>query len=96
MFAKRFRFVSPGEVTVGVVRGAGDETVLSMKRLLAVQQKARWAQPHGVFEPKPGHVAVYCEFQEGNPGPVDLIDLRNVDLQILELNQDTTVFRINP
>jgi hypothetical protein len=84
--AKRFRFVSPGEVFVGVVRGCNDLPVSRWEKLMIEQEKAREGLFLSVFEPKQGHVSVYCEYQDGeNPGPADFIDLRNPELKIFEL-----------
>jgi hypothetical protein len=82
---KRFRFVSPGEVVVGVVRGVGDKTVSTLKQLEVYQKVAQTGYELSCHEPKPGHVSVYSEYTEGNPGPFEAVDLRNPELKILEL-----------
>lgn len=94
MITKRFRFVSPGEVTVGVVRGVEDRTVQSLKAMHSYQAMAMVGQALSCFEPKPGHVAVYSEYNDERPGQADFIDLRNPELKILELNDSAVVFRI--
>jgi hypothetical protein len=85
--AKRFRFVSPGEVLVGVVRGNNDNPIQRWEKLIEDQARAvSGVSLSPCFEPKPGHIAVYCEYQDGsNPGQVEMIDLRNPELKILEL-----------
>lgn len=84
---KRFRFVSPGEVLVGVVRGKDDSPVLKLAKLLADQARAvNGLSSITCFEPKTGHIAVYCEYQDSeSPGRAEIIDLSNPALQILEL-----------
>ncbi len=96
MITKRFRFVSPGEVTVGVVRGAGNGSVANINCLRLEQSLAVAGRALHIYEPKPGHVAVYSEYNDERPGQADLIDLRNPELKILEMNDSDVVFRIEP
>ena len=85
---KRFRFVCPGEVWVGVVRGKYGEPVRKIKQLHDDQRAVVSGRSikHS-YEPKPGHVEVYCEFAtHDDKGPPDVIDLSRPDLKIMELN----------
>ena len=98
MNAKRFRFVSPGDVTVGVVRGVGAGSVSTLKQMLVLQKTAQAGGRLTVYEPKPGHVSVYCDYQDGqNTGHAESVDLTRADLTILDLNPNLNepVFRIN-
>lgn len=80
---KRFRFITSDEILVGVVQGAGGP-VPSLRAIHKEQQKAVEGLRLGVFEPKTGHVAVFCEFSAESNGPRSLVDLRNPTLRILE------------
>ena len=77
---KRFRFVSPGEVLVGVVITHDGRPINSIKRLQSKQ-----AEAIEIGTDEYSKFPVYCDFTPGNPGTPDLVDLRNPELKIFEL-----------
>jgi len=76
--AKRFRFVSPGEVLVGVVMNENGKPIQNVGQLHNQQMNAI-----GGLSSKT-NLSVHCEFTPDNAGPADLVDLRNPELKILE------------
>jgi len=100
MHPKRFRFVSPGEVVVGVVLNHKMKPVKSIRDLhrdqILVSTKGR-EDLRATASYKDGFATVYSEYcGQDNMGVPDLVDLSNPELQILELSNSTTVFRIEP
>lgn len=63
----RFTFVLPSGVSVtGPVRGCGG--MVGAPRLRKAQRIAAQGRPHGLYEPAPGHVAVYPDHSAADDG----------------------------
>jgi hypothetical protein len=72
--APRFLFRVGGSVIEGAVQGNGG-IVTRLGLLLASQRLVRAGREHGLYAPKPGHVAVfpdYCATSNGESVSVDL------------------------
>jgi hypothetical protein len=77
----RFRFTyDDGRAVVGVVQGSGGR-VRAIARLRSAIRQAKKGQDTGLYEPAPGHVAVYPHSTASEDGPqvnVDLCRVRSV------------------
>lgn len=74
MSVTRFRFHHDGRDIIGPVRGAGG-FVASVTRLLLAKERAAKGMRLNIYEPNPGHVAVfpdYCAAGDGAPVVVPL------------------------
>lgn len=80
--AKRFRFVSPGEVLVGVVFDRKGKPINNIRHIEDYRNDAMMFSADQ--EPEPILIPVHCEFTPEDNGPADLVDLRNPELKILE------------
>lgn len=72
---KRFRFITPDDILVGVVHGSGGP-INTLAELQKQQRRAVEGKPLSVLEPRPGHVAVYCEYTDDGNGQATYVDLR--------------------
>lgn len=81
---KRFRFVSPGEVLVGVVLNEKGRPIQNLQQLQAYQRVAQAGLDVGTrLDAK---IPVYCEATPDDLGKPDMVDLNNGQLKILECN----------
>jgi hypothetical protein len=73
---KRFTFtLAGGETITGPVKGAGG-FINTLARLNAAARMAAQGRETGMYEPKPGHVAVYpdfCAWSDGRAVTVSLL-----------------------
>jgi hypothetical protein len=79
----RFSFTLPdGSTVVGPVRGAGG-FVSSELRMLAAERCARIGRPTGIYEPRPGFVAVYPDFSARDDGAPVFVKLASASWRLV-------------
>lgn len=80
LIAKRFTFTAKdGRSITGVVQGTGGY-VQSLYRLKLAQEWAKAGKSLNIYEPKPGCICVYPEFNAFDNGRRVTVDLREVEI----------------
>jgi hypothetical protein len=76
MSTPRFRIITKrGKVVTGVVQGSGG-SIETLARLRGVISLATRGRDSGIYEPKPGHAAVYPNFNAHGDGKMVAVDMR--------------------
>ena len=75
----RWRFtLDNGSTVTGVVQGSGGFIRGPATRLTRAIRLARQGRDTGLYEPRPGCLAVYPHFSAASDGPMTTVDLRHV------------------
>lgn len=81
--AARFEFqLATGASVVGPVRGAGG-FISTEARLLAAERNARSGRPTGLYEPRPGCVAVYPRYSAAGDGEPEIVSLTETEWRLV-------------
>jgi len=76
MSTPRFRIVTKsGKVVTGVVQGAGG-SISTLARLKGAIHRATRGHDSGIYEPRPGHAAVYPNYSAQSNGRMVVVDMR--------------------
>lgn len=76
MSTPRFTIVTKsGKAVTGVVHGAGG-SISTIARLRGAINRATRGHDSGIYEPKPGHAAVYPNYSAHGNGKMIAVDMR--------------------
>jgi hypothetical protein len=72
----RFTIITKrGKSVTGVVQGAGG-SISTLARLTGAINRATRGHDSGIYEPKPGHAAVYPKYSARSDGKMVAVDMR--------------------